>query len=158
MKEFWKDLTVTLLPGIAIALVTAWATVRLSLRQFSLQRLWDKKLLAYEEILAALHNMKRYAEAYIESYGRQQAFKEVEQRLSASRREARATLDRTIDIGELYISRDAIAVLRDLQRKLREAVDERDFHAMATSEVRALDEALGRLLDLSTHEVTKRRS
>lgn len=155
MDQYWKSMLGALAPGILIAVVTAWVTVRLALHQFAAQRLWEKKLHSYEEILVALHNMKRYSEAYVESYERQREFSEVEQKLSSPRREAQATLNRSIDIGELYVSATAVGVLRDLQVELMAAIEEHDFYSTASAEIAALEKTLGKLLVISTQEVKR---
>lgn len=50
-----------ILSGLAIAVVTAWVTVRLSLKRFRSERLWERKYDAYAEILNALSQQLRLA-------------------------------------------------------------------------------------------------
>ena len=47
--EFWGDIV----SGGAIAIVTAFLTVRLSLKQFRSERLWERKIEAYERIIVS---------------------------------------------------------------------------------------------------------
>lgn len=48
-----------LIISIVTALVTAWVTVRLSLRRFRAERLWERRVDAYQAVLGALHRVSR---------------------------------------------------------------------------------------------------
>ena len=54
----------SLVQSIVIALVTAYVTVRLSLKQFYSQRWWEKKAEAYSAIIHSLYQMKAYVEKF----------------------------------------------------------------------------------------------
>lgn len=51
---------------IFIAVVTAWFTVRFSLKQFYSQKWWEKRWEAYVTIIECLHHMKRLFSVEIE--------------------------------------------------------------------------------------------
>jgi hypothetical protein len=155
MNEPWNSILVALIPALSVAVLTAWLTVRLSLRQHYSQHRWERKLRAYEEIFVALHNMKRYSETYVEAYERDRDFNEVEDRLIEPRREAQTVLARTVDIGQLVVSPEAVLVLQSLQSALREALKEHDSYSMASEEVVALNKALAELHDVSKRDLGK---
>ena len=57
------DILSNLVPGLLIAVVTAFLTVKLALRRFYYEQWWSRKAQAYVEILTALFKAKRYAES-----------------------------------------------------------------------------------------------
>ena len=52
---------------IAVSGVTAWITVFLALRRFRKERLWQKRVEAYESIFSALHHCKRFSDVHFEA-------------------------------------------------------------------------------------------
>jgi hypothetical protein len=64
------DEVLALLSGIVIAAVNSWITVQLSLRRFRTERWWERKVEAYERIIAALHPTKAYADTYFRRRGK----------------------------------------------------------------------------------------
>ena len=57
-----------LLGALLIALVSAWLTVRLSLRRFRLERLWDRKAQSYERVLEAFHKSKKFSFEHLRAW------------------------------------------------------------------------------------------
>ena len=49
-----SEIVLTLLTGIGIASASSWITVRLSIRQFRSQRLWEKKVETYQRIIVRI--------------------------------------------------------------------------------------------------------
>jgi len=62
MTEIWKPILTALIPGLILSGITAYITVRLSLKQFAKQRLWEKKVEIYSKILEQLSNIQYYYE------------------------------------------------------------------------------------------------
>ena len=59
------EIVLTLITGIGIAAASSWITVRLSIKQFRSQRLWEKKVETYQRIIEAFHKSKNYSSEYM---------------------------------------------------------------------------------------------
>jgi hypothetical protein len=55
------------LAALAIALVSSWITVKLSQRKFRAERLWDRKVLAYERIIEAFYKSKKFSSEHLDA-------------------------------------------------------------------------------------------
>jgi hypothetical protein len=53
-------LATSILSGVVTAIVTAFVSVRLALRRFRSERLWDRKFQAYSDLFQALFHVKAY--------------------------------------------------------------------------------------------------
>ena len=62
-----EQFILTLVISISTGLVTAFVTIHLSLRRFRAERVWDRKVDAYQTILVALHDASRHCSL---EYGR----------------------------------------------------------------------------------------
>ena len=99
--------------AIIISTISSWITVQLSLRRFRLERWWERKAQAYENVINALHESKIFADRHLEARIRGVEVPEeedVEIRKTASA--AREKIQRLIDVGALLISENAIQRLR----------------------------------------------
>ena len=54
--------------GLATGLVTALVTVRLALRRFRSERMWEKKVQTYSDIFDALFHLKNHAEVQLKHF------------------------------------------------------------------------------------------
>ena len=117
-----QDLLVSLPSSLAVAALTAWLTVRLSLRSFRSERRWDQKYEAYRTILESIHRMKRLADVHMDAEIVGQTVPEGRKReLSRSHREASDEIAQATDIGSFVISPDAVDALREYLRQLERA-------------------------------------
>lgn len=98
--------------GLAIALASSWITVRLSRRQFQTDRWWEKKAEAYERVIEAFHNAKRFALEHLNAAckGREVA-EDRDAELRKCAKEARDEIVRASDIGSFILSSQALSIL-----------------------------------------------
>ena len=54
------EIFLKVLSGIAIAAISSWITVQLSKHKFRSERWWEKKVGAYERVIEAFHNSKKF--------------------------------------------------------------------------------------------------
>jgi len=100
------------LATIAIAVISSWITVQLSLSKFRSERWWEKKVEAYERIIEAFHNSKKFASEHMsaEEEGREVSeVRTVELRKLA--REARDEILKASDMGSFILSEKALKIL-----------------------------------------------
>lgn len=104
--------------ALAIALFSAWLTVKLSQQKFRLERLWDRKVLAYERVIEAFHKSKKFSSESIDAeYESRELAAERETELRRLAHEAREEISRTADIGSFTLSKQALRLLADYQRE-----------------------------------------
>ncbi|HAS8420719.1 TPA: hypothetical protein I7738_21740 [Vibrio vulnificus] len=106
--EFFQQILV----GITIASISAFVTVKLSLGRFRAEKVWERKLLAYENVIDAFHQIKKYYdEHYTFSIERTRMSEEQREDLSKAQTKGKADLSRAIDIGGLLLNSSAILVV-----------------------------------------------
>ena len=143
--EFWGDIV----SGGAIAIVTAFLTVRLSLKQFRSEHLWERKIEAYERIIEALHNSKSYSlrclarldSGIVASTG---ADEKARERVS----QAVDEIAKVANVGGFLLTKEAVDRLKkynkeedDLAKKEKSA--ERYFDADLAATSSCLDDLIG---------------
>ena len=119
VSDFMERILTALVPGVAISVVTAWVTVKLSLRNFYSQRWWERKAEEYSKVLEALSDVKYVLGEWIREFqGRFKYAEEYSARLSERYRQAEDIVTQIAGIGELVISGDAAEALAKVSRAL----------------------------------------
>ncbi|MBU4311658.1 MAG: hypothetical protein KJ706_02925 [Candidatus Omnitrophica bacterium] len=109
----------TLVPAIAVSIITAYVTVHLSIKQFYVQRLWEKKLEVYSNIMEHLSYLQYYlGEWFDEGVGEKKLDGEDKKRLSEGYRQARESITKAAAIGVFIVSDDTTTALSKLLREL----------------------------------------
>lgn len=110
-----------LLTGIAIAVLSALVTVRLSLRRFRSERYWDRRVQAYERLIAALHDCKALAEHHLETiYSRTELTKAEDEYLRNRFKATHNEIARAIDMGSFLVSDESLERLRRYHKSKNE--------------------------------------
>ena len=110
----------TLLAGVPVALLSAWVTVRLALRRFQSERMFERRIDAYVQVLESMHAVKHYLERQVWAH-------ELNYTIPTDRTDALAKeydsglvdLRRYTDLGSVLFSDRAVELLDDLSVKLR---------------------------------------
>lgn len=111
-----------ILVGVIVAIVTAYATVRLSIRQFRVEQWWSRKADAYTSIIEGMHDMKRLDEAYLQEYRRGSPMpKERQDELANKAQQGYQIMRRAIDARGFLLCHEAITVLEALDADLDRA-------------------------------------
>ena len=66
MPDWIIEIIKIVIPGVLIAALTSYITVRLSIRRFHQEKWWEKKVEMYSRLLVTLHLMKDYAVKHYE--------------------------------------------------------------------------------------------
>jgi hypothetical protein len=109
----------TLLAGTVVAIVSAFVTVKLSLRRFHHEKLWERKLDSYTVILEALATLNIQIDAEIRQhlqYGQVSGERVSELQLKAQ--SAQDELARAIARGTFVIAEEAHSAVSALLREL----------------------------------------
>lgn len=146
----WLPSLLGLVSGAVTASLGAW----LATRRFYLEKHWDRKARAYEEIIRALHDAVQFCQVHKEDYGQgtgmnpDQGMELQQKYLSAI-----SILHKAMDIGAFYISDKGVQILSDLRkREVSKEGEEPSFEIWA-QEYAFHKAALEKLIALSRKEL-----
>jgi len=115
------DLFVTILKiasGIAIALISSWSTVFLTRNKYKSERLWERKVIAYERVVEAFHKAKKFSSEHLDAvYANRELPDDRDKELRRLAHEARDEIDRATDIGSFWLSPKAQDILKAHTKK-----------------------------------------
>ncbi len=161
-----SQFALSIMSGIVIATITAWVTVRLSLRQFYKEKWWERRAKAYQNIIEALYDMKRFTDECLAGYREweysQMDGQEVEvseesarrhQELLRKHKDAAENIDRVTAIGAFVISAKAIKYLTELQAELEDAKRIPDDDVQMENEAAALGRCIERVRECAKKEL-----
>ena len=112
MFEFLGNLVI----GISIAAVSSWITVQLSRKKFRTERLWEKKIDAYERLIEALHQSKKFSSEHLIAEIKSRDIDEARDfELRKLAQAAREVIDRAADIGGFVMSEKSVAIVKNYQ-------------------------------------------
>jgi hypothetical protein len=118
------DTALAIFTGLVIAAVSSWITVQLSLKRFRSERWWERKVLAYEKIIGALHDSKAFADKHLEAeYNGRKISEEKDKELRARSKVAHEEIEKAIDIGSFLLSDEALSKLKQYQKDMEKASD-----------------------------------
>jgi high-affinity Fe2+/Pb2+ permease len=104
--------------GLGIAAATSWFTVKLSLAKFRKERLWEKKALAYERVIDAIHKAKKFSSEHLDAqYDGRDLPDERDEELRKLAKEAMDEIRRAADIGGFVLSAQALEIIREYERR-----------------------------------------
>lgn len=144
MLDFLKAIPwSTLTAQLVIAVITAILSVRLSLRRFRSEKVWEQRLSAYVEVLAALNEMLAVVSMQIrfEEAGRELS-KERDTELRARHKAARQGFDRVFAVSRLLLPDSVSNGLREAQEELEGAREYETYYESLDAEYGALKTAI----------------
>lgn len=107
------NFAVSITSGAIAAFLGAWWAIR----KFYAERNWERRERAYEEIIHALYDITRYCAVQKEDYGQGTGLSaEKESELQQKYMSAYASVNKALDIGSLYVSSKANAILQLLRQ------------------------------------------
>ncbi len=143
MGETIFDIIKVLIPGLLLSIFTAILTVRLSLKRFYSERLWERKMDRYTEIFEALYRLKHYYQMKRDiDLGEMSLRKDRTALLEKQWAEADIEVNKAIDIGSFVICQDAVNCLKDFQRRPRLHFEDYPISDLAFQEINYLDDCI----------------
>jgi len=116
-----QDLVLNLLPaiaGIVTAILAAWLSARWAVRRVYSEKLWEKQEIAYTDIINALYDLIEYSELKAKGYFYGRADKNSRlNKFEDHYDKAYWKIKRAADIGEFFISKEAVTALQDLRSR-----------------------------------------
>ena len=99
------ELLLQALIGFVISVATSLLTVKLSLARFRTERIWEKKALAYERVIDAIHKAKKFSSEHLDAqYNDRDLPDEHDEELRKLAKEAKDEISRIADIGGFILS------------------------------------------------------
>ncbi len=119
MSEFVRGIFTYLIPALIVSIITAYITVKLSIKQFYSQRWWEKKAEAYSRIIEHLSYLQYYFGEWLnEIFGTKEMGEKDNERLSEGYRQAKESITKASAIGAYIVSDDTAVALEKLLREL----------------------------------------
>lgn len=144
----YENIGLALITSLVIAPLSSYITVRLSLSKFKEEKLWERRIDAYERVLDALHVIKKNNAKWdnaLRSDRPTPTTEELEE-LDEKRIEAMNFLERALDLGEFILPKDVITDIRSLFEKLRGLeITEDNFNEIYTMENKLVESALEKI-------------
>lgn len=121
MSEFARDIFIYLISALIVSIITAYLTVKFSIKQFYSQKWWEKKAEAYSNIIEKLSYLQYYFGEWLEEIeGTKKMREKDEERLSEGYRQAKESIIQASAIGAYIISDNTavalVTLLRDLNK------------------------------------------
>lgn len=144
----------SILTGILIAAVSSWITVRLSLRRFRTEKWWERKVLAYEKVIEALHNIKSFSEHHVTAMHRGlELSKDTELELGNRSKSANQELDKIIDTGAFLLSNESNNRLIKYKKDTDGYFDCPNWGEYIEHEYTTSSKCLSDIIDLAKHDL-----
>ena len=144
------DFLIRTIPGV----VAAFLAARLAVNKFYKEKSWERREMAYAEIINNLYNLIKYFRVHKEDYGQGTGLsesKEVE--LYTDYISASSSLAKATDIGSFYISNEANYVLNKLRKRKLLNYREEPMSEIYESEYKAHQTALNEILVIAKKDL-----
>jgi len=123
-----ENTILSIFTGIVIAFFSSWITVKLALKKFREEKLWERKFDAYTKIIESLYHVKQQMadeESYLIGEKDPNSIPDDEyKRLLSRYRISREEIAKFKDFGALIISEKAISMLDKYYKDSSEKTDD----------------------------------
>jgi hypothetical protein len=143
-----------ILPGVVVAIIASFATVRLSIKRFRSERWWERKADTYSKIVTSIHQMITCCEdhmEYIESGIEDDS--NAEERFQKAFLAAQGQMEKTLEAGSFFISSDSEKVIKNLKMNLEKAKYQPGFDEYFTYIFKSLKEGLSEIQRLAKKDL-----
>lgn len=144
------ELFLKILSGVAIAGLSSWITVYLSLRRFRTEKWWEKKAEAYSNLLGTIHDAKAFAEENLEAMQLERELSEDEDKhLRKKSKLAESEIYRAMDVGAFYLSNQAIDCLKNYKDESSRAGKDNDWVLYLIEDLETTDKCLKSMIEIA---------
>ena len=144
----------SIVTGIIIAAASSWITVQLSLSKFRTERWWEKKVTAYEKIIAALHDSKVYLEKNLEAIEeRREISEERKIELQKQAQSAYKEISKAIDIGSFVLSDTAHNRLKTYKEQEKEILKSESYYEYLDEDFGATRDCLNDIIRIAKNDL-----
>ena len=148
------EIFLKILSGVAIAGLSSWITVHLSLKRFRTEKWWEKKTQAYSNLLGVIHDAKAFAEKNLQAEYRSRELSEEEDKdLRAKSQAAEAEIYRAMDVGAFYFSQEAIECLKQYKKESSEAGQDNSWVLYLQEDLDATNKCLSAMIEIARKDL-----
>jgi hypothetical protein len=127
--SFTQVLLTSIVPSIVSGATVALVTVPIALRRFRAERLWERRLQAYADVLVALSHVRRYLkEGLTEIEEAKTLSAEADAALADNASRGREEIRRAAALGTLILDQKGAARLEQLEADLDDPHHNMDLH------------------------------
>jgi hypothetical protein len=150
MEEYLIRITT----AVVVAIISAWITVKLSLRRFRSEKWWELKVQTYQNVIEALHNSKLFADEHLEAgYNFREVSDERDKELRQKAKAGHEELGKIMDIGAFMLSEEATARLQRYRKEAKAAGEEPDWVGYLEADYAALDNCLKDFIEIARRDL-----
>ena len=148
------DAVTTIVAGIAIAGVSSWITVQLSLRRFRAEKWWEMRVEAYKRLIEALHDSKTFSETHLEAdYEGRQIAEETDRELRAMAKKASREIARAADLGGFLLGDEVRRRLKKYHQEESKASDTDSWQMYLHGDWHATNSCLRDLIEIASRDL-----
>jgi hypothetical protein len=156
MIEILKNIIQIIIPGLIISIITAFLTVKLSIKQFTSQRWWEKKVESYSKIIENLSNLQFCFEEWLSyAYNEKELGKEAIEKLNKNHEQAREKIKLISAIGAFAISKEASGVLSELVSEIDKPEYEDTWVEQLESDLGNIKKRIVKIVELAKVDLSK---
>lgn len=157
MSGFTQGVVTALIPALVVSIITAYVTVRLSLKQFYSERWWEKKAEAYSRIMEHLSSLQYcLREWFGESLHEKELTDDVKRQLNETYRQAEEAIRKTAGIGAYIVSDGTANALQELLREFQKKDPSGNWLRDMDRHQYAVTESMARIREYAKADLRKR--
>lgn len=154
MEDTIFDIAKVLIPGLLLSIFTAIVTVRLSLRRFCSERLWERKMDSYTSIFEALYKLKRYYQKKRDIDLNERILKKDKALLLEQQwDDVDMEVSKAEDIGSFVICQEAIDCLKEYRKHYRLSIEDYEISDVASQEITYLNACINSLKSIAQRDL-----
>lgn len=149
-----EEAALNVVGSVAVAVLSAFVTVQLSIRRFRSERRWERKATAYESIFETLHKGKAFNEAHLKAAERDLEVSEEEDKaLREVAKAAAKEVYKAIDIGGYILSKKAIDRLMRYKKEEEAAGETQMWQEYLVADLAATTSCLKDLIQIAKEDL-----
>ena len=147
---------VNLIISIVVGVVTAMLATYLALKRFRAEKLWEKKVDAYTQLIGAAHEMKRVREAELDaSRNSGDVPQDFRKQLWTESQNAKRLIFRLSDVASFLVSEEIEKATHELKGELEYSLVSDSWPEILEKERAALDSYLRKLKGVARTELRR---
>ncbi len=112
------DILLKIAPGIISAIIASYLSTKWTLKKFYSEKWWERKSIAYSELIDALYESLQFFEIYKKDYGQGTGLSDKQEtELHEKYNQAYWKIKRATDIGAFVISQETQLILKELSER-----------------------------------------
>jgi hypothetical protein len=140
--------------GVVSGGLTGWFASWLAIRRFRNEKWWERKAVAYSDLIHALHDAKQFTDAHLKAVeGGSEVPKDRDNELRERSRSAHLHIRRAMDVGKLLFSDATVARLDKFRKETAQSKNASDWYTRLENDLIAVDGCLKDLIVLARSDL-----